>query len=85
MSSDELRDAIYEAVAHLARHRGPFATVMDIVDAILDMPEMEAIRNVIWQLCEQGDWNMSSSEMLSLLGLPESVIDWVLGEEARRG
>jgi len=78
-----LRDAIADA---LLDARTCYDNSMDLssgVDAVLAMPEMEAIRTALRSLAahrvqvvpeEAADW-------FTALNLPQSVIDWVLGKD----
>ncbi len=45
-------------------------------DAVLDMPEMQAIRKALRAFAE-GEWNARPRHRLAVSGLPEHVIDWV--------
>jgi hypothetical protein len=77
VSGDELRDALAEVV-RADRWRSDCGEAT--ADAILAMPEMQAIRSFFeWFAHRHG----SMDDMRQVLGvearLPESVIDWVLG------
>ena len=77
MSSDELRDAIVEVV-RADRWRSDCGE--GTADAVLAMPEMQAIRGGILALFTAYDWDRTRcAEALSEWGFPQSVIDWVLG------
>ena len=54
----------------------------DIIDDVLHMPEMAAIRNLIHAVAMYGIGCIDSDTVLALYAeLPESVIDWVHGDE----
>ncbi len=77
-----LRDAISDEV-DTSSHAAAYRTA----DAVLAMPEMEAIRTALRSLAahrvqvvpeEAADW-------FAALNLPQSVIDWVLGKDTPNG
>jgi hypothetical protein len=54
-----------------------FATRDEIADAVLAMPEMQAIRHVLWHHYSQWDGADPRPEDM-VPDLPQSVIDWVV-------
>ena len=77
-----LRDAISDEVDTSSN-----AAAYRTADAVLAMPEMEAIRTALRSLAahrvqvvpeEAADW-------FAALNLPQSVIDWVLGKDTPNG
>lgn len=87
MSGDELHEAInaviidqtwvtYERVGQDAVVAGSGLAA----DAILALPEMQAIKVVLWHHYAQWDGSNPCPEDM-MPDLPESVIDWVLDED----
>lgn len=77
-----LRDAISDEVDTSSN-----AAAYRTADAVLAMPEMQAIRTALRSLAahrvqvvpeEAADW-------FAALNLPQSVIDWVLGKDTPNG
>lgn len=53
---------------------------------VLAMPEMQAIRSALGQSGWEGveECGITERESLLAMGLPESVIDWVMGDDDER-
>jgi hypothetical protein len=75
--SGEFRDRITEVIYVRDRYDGLASTT---ADAILAMPEMQAIRKALFSAYETIDQitPILEVEWLWGVGLPQSVIDWVL-------
>lgn len=76
---DAFRDAIWQVLHETWADDEPLPMH---ADAVLAMPEMEAMKKALRYLHDNGDpdflwWFLRNNA--------PSVIDWVLGEEARRG
>jgi hypothetical protein len=82
------RDAIAEAVADTYGDLVRYTTAHDeeISAAVLNMPEMQAIRSALRTVCVEYEWCAPGppdwSTILGDLRLPESVIAWVLDGDA---
>jgi len=83
----EFRDAIADPLLDLQVRCGYFCQggtipVYDVATAVLAMPEMAAIRNLIHAVAMYGIGCIDSDAMLALYyELPGSVVDWVHGDE----
>lgn len=85
--SDTFRDAICEEINGLAVGSGYYATrvawdeAREAGAAILAMPEMQAIKQFISRMANPHAPKMDRGKrQMEVWGLPESVIDWVLGD-----
>ena len=76
--SGELHEAIEEAIESV---HGPLSRLtLDIMaDAILAMPEMEAIRVALRDLTASWHHHAGAAVLRDAYHLPQSVIDWALG------
>lgn len=80
----DFRYEIYQTVgSYIETNCSPFQHG-DIVDAILDMPEMEAIRQFILDTAIDNGITMNDKDhpfwrLSDGSRMPQSVIDWVLG------
>lgn len=74
----EFRDAIGYRIA--GADDGTFLSIEDAAEAVLTMPEMQAIRAALHREAKQwvGVSYVEVRQGLVDMGLPESVIEWVL-------
>lgn len=75
----EFRDAIADAAQ---RHTAYRNQAESIAAEVLAMPEMEAIRRALHDDAMLGDGGYFGADRLRTIHrLPESMIDWVLGDD----
>ncbi len=69
-----------DAIARLSNEHfeTPLADEWTCAEAILAMPEMQAIKRTILSLTDLGASDDESRARLAALNVPESIVEWVL-------